>query len=61
MDMFANVPIVTKLTTELPQQNTREEVFNFVDSELKDLTSTLPSSGANEYGRVDQTGTCIVV
>ena len=55
MDMFANVPIVTKLTTELPQQNTREEVFNFVDSELKDLTSTLPSSGANEYGRVDQT------
>jgi hypothetical protein len=55
MDMFANVPIVTKLTTTLPEQNSREEVFNFVESELKELTTSLNSSGANEYGRVDQT------
>lgn len=55
MDMFANVPIVTKLTTELPVQNTRAEVFAFVETELMELTTALPGSGSNEYGRVDQT------
>ena len=40
---------------ELPSQATRSELFSFVENELTDLANVLPSSGTNEYGRVDQT------
>lgn len=54
IDMFANVPILTEITTDLPVQSSRIEVFNFVESELLELQEVLPNSGANEYGRVDR-------
>ncbi|GLB48540.1 outer membrane protein [Neptunitalea sp. Y10] len=54
MDMYANVPLVTVVSTELPLQNTREEIFSFVETELLAIQDLLPTSGANEYGRVDQ-------
>ncbi len=54
IDMFANVPILTEITTDLPVQSSRIEVFNFVESELLELQDILPNSGANEYGRVDR-------
>ena len=54
MDLFGNVPIQTTVATELPAQNTRAEVFNFVESELLEIQDLLPASGSNEYGRVDQ-------
>jgi len=54
MDAFANVPIVTEIKTELPAQNTRAEVFDFIESELLDIIDQLPSAKGNEYGRVDQ-------
>ncbi len=53
MDMFANVPIVTVVTADLPLQNNRADIFGFVENELIDLETSLP--GSNEYGRVDQT------
>ena len=54
IDMYANVPLVTEITTELPIQSTRTELFNFVESELLELQDLLPNSQANEYGRVDK-------
>lgn len=54
LDIYGDVPIVTQVSTELPTQNSRTEVFNFVESELLDLVSDLKEPGANEYGRVDK-------
>ncbi|MGB0777727.1 MAG: RagB/SusD family nutrient uptake outer membrane protein [Flavobacteriaceae bacterium] len=54
MDTFGNVPIVTEIKTELPQQNTREEVFNFIEAELMEIIDVLPGAKGNEYGRVDK-------
>jgi hypothetical protein len=54
MDMYANVPLVTKVSTELPLQSNRTEIFDFVEKELTELSSLLPESRANEYGRVDK-------
>ncbi len=54
MDMYANVPLVTEISSVLPEQNTRAEVFNFVETELLEIESLLKDSGSNEYGRVDQ-------
>jgi len=52
MDLFGNIPLTTEITTELPMQSSREEIFNFVESELLEIEAILPAS--NEYGRVDQ-------
>ncbi|MDQ1163947.1 MULTISPECIES: RagB/SusD family nutrient uptake outer membrane protein [unclassified Flavobacterium] len=58
MDLFGNVPITTEndpVGFFYPVQKTRAEVFAFVESELKDLDSSLAASKTNEYGRVDKT------
>ena len=34
MDMYANVPLVTKVSTELPLQSNRTEIFDFVEKEI---------------------------
>lgn len=58
MDLFGNVPIFTQPKVDpknLPQQNTRTEVFNFVVDELKEAAQDLPSQtdvGAGYYGRL---------
>lgn len=54
IDLYGNVPLVTQISTDLPQQNTRQELFDFVESELLAIEGTLMESGANEYGRVDR-------
>jgi len=54
IDMYANVPLVTELTSELPQQSNRQEIFSFIETELNELTSLLADSISNEYGRVDK-------
>lgn len=54
MDLFANVPLVTEITTGLPEQSDRDAIFAFVESELKEIETQLKEPGANEYGRVDQ-------
>jgi starch-binding outer membrane protein, SusD/RagB family len=54
IDLYGKVPLTTSITTDLPQQSTRTELFNFVESELIAVKDQLISSGANEYGRVDQ-------
>ncbi|MDG1571819.1 RagB/SusD family nutrient uptake outer membrane protein [Robiginitalea sp. M366] len=54
MDLFGSVPLVTAITTELPQQSSRSEIFGFVEAELLEIQDALKSPGSNEYGRVDQ-------
>ena len=54
MDLYGNVPLVTAVTTELPKQATRTQIFNFIESELLDIQDKLKPSGSNEYGRVDK-------
>ena len=58
MDLFGNVPIFTEPKVDplnLPTQNTRTEVFEFVTSELKAAAEALPSkseAGSDYYGRI---------
>lgn len=54
MDLYGSVPLVTTVTTDLPQQASRQEIFDFVENELLDIQDKLKPSGANEYGRVDR-------
>ena len=54
MDLFGDVPLVTVVSTDLPEQSTRSEIFNFVEGELLEIQDQLKESGANEYGRVDR-------
>lgn len=54
MDLYASVPLTTQVSTTLPEQNSREEIFSFVESELLEIETLLKESGTNEYGRVDR-------
>lgn len=54
LDAFGNVPIVTDFTdTEPPATSSRQDVYNFVESELNDIIDLLPTSkDASTYGRM---------
>lgn len=54
IDLYGNVPLTTQITTALPEQSSRKELFDFVESELLEIQEQLKESGANEYGRVDR-------
>lgn len=54
IDLYGNVPLVREVSTDLPQQASRIELFNFVESELLEIQNILSQSGSNEYGRVDE-------
>ncbi|HEY4540528.1 MAG TPA: RagB/SusD family nutrient uptake outer membrane protein [Faecalibacter sp.] len=54
MDLYANVPLVTEITPDLPTQSNREEIFAFVESELLDIQNILGEPRTVEYGRVDK-------
>jgi hypothetical protein len=56
LDNFGNVPIVTNFkSTEVPQQSTRQQVYDFV---VDQLTTAMPSlsaeTGTSTYGRMTQ-------
>jgi hypothetical protein len=57
MDLFANPPFVTEddaIASTIPQQTHRKDLFTYIESELKDLGTSLKAPRANEYGRADQ-------
>jgi hypothetical protein len=57
MDLFANPPFVTEadeIGVGLPRQTNRAELFAYIESELKDLETTLKDPKSNEYGRADK-------
>ncbi len=57
LDLFGSLPIVTESDPVgffFPTQNTKEEVFNFIVNQLKEIDADLKESRTNEYGRVDK-------
>lgn len=57
LDMFGNVPFVdenTEVGVNPPPRITREKLFEYVESELKDLETKLKDPRTNEYGRADK-------
>ena len=54
MDGWGNVAFLTEVSSEPAPQAKRAEVYNFIESELKDIESTLATPMTNTYGRVDQ-------
>ncbi len=57
MDLFGSVPFVTEedgVGSYFPEQISRADLFEYVESELIDLEDELMAANTNEYGRVDQ-------
>lgn len=57
LDLFGNVPFVTEADNVgafLPKQTTRAQLFNYIESELKDIENKLKDPRSNEYGRADK-------
>ncbi|WP_310397965.1 RagB/SusD family nutrient uptake outer membrane protein [Hymenobacter sp.] len=57
IDLFGNGPFVTEadpVGIKPPPYYTRQQLYNFVESELLALTTELAPARSNEYGRVDQ-------
>ncbi|MBJ6109578.1 RagB/SusD family nutrient uptake outer membrane protein [Hymenobacter sp. BT523] len=57
IDLFGNGPFVTEkdpIGGPLPSYGTRQQLYNYVESELLALTTELAPARTNEYGRVDQ-------
>lgn len=54
LDLFRNVPLVTKVSSDLPKQVTPKVLFDFLIDELNEIESALPDPKQNEYGRVDK-------
>src|SRR5919108_1458020 len=53
MDMFGGVPLVTDTELKTRPKNTRTEIFDFIESELKAVRGALPlTRPADQYGRV---------
>ena len=55
IDLFGNIPLVVEtdpIGSTPPDQATRTEVFNYIESEVKAVQGQLPSRTAVEYGRV---------
>lgn len=54
LDLFGSVPFVTEndpVGAFLPEQISRTDLFIYLETELKDLETKLPSAGFEEYGR----------
>ncbi len=54
LDLFGNVPLITTIRSDNPDQNTQEDIFNFIISELNDIEDDMVDARANEYGRADK-------
>ena len=59
MDMYANPPFITHVSSAAPEQATRQQVFDFIESELKEIigegteTNVLAAAKGVTYGRAD--------
>lgn len=57
MDAFGNPSFATEndvIGAALPKQIKRKDLFDYIESELKAISTTLPAPRTNEYGRADQ-------
>ena len=54
MDGWGNIPFLTTVSSEPAPQASRQEVYNFIETELTEIESQLAAPRTNTYGRVDQ-------
>ena len=57
LDLFGTAPFVTEadpISSIPPRQANKKQLFDYVESELKDLETKLKPARTNEYGRADQ-------
>ena len=60
MDMFGNPPFITRVSSEAPTQASRQEIFSYIETELKDIIGEGDGGSAQladkrvKYGRVDK-------
>ena len=57
IDLFGNVPFVTEADLPgafFPKRITRADLFNYIESELKDIENDLIPARQNEYARADR-------
>lgn len=57
MDLFGNPTFATEETlknNEIPDQIIRPDLFNYIESELKEIEPLMIAARANEYGRADK-------
>ncbi|GAB4162407.1 MAG: RagB/SusD family nutrient uptake outer membrane protein [Winogradskyella sp.] len=57
MDLFGNTPFITEddpIGAFLPPQIQREDLFNYVETELLDIVDEMAAPRSNEYGRADR-------
>ncbi len=57
MDLFGKSTFVTEadqIGTALPREISREELFAYIETELKAIETEMPAARSAEYGRVDQ-------
>lgn len=54
MDMYANVPLVTKVESTIPKQAKRADIFAFLEQELLEMQNDMSEVGAGMYYRVDR-------
>ncbi|HMR84228.1 MAG TPA: RagB/SusD family nutrient uptake outer membrane protein [Niabella sp.] len=55
-DLYGSGPFIDESMSVgvIPQQKSREEIYNYVVSELEDVKSKLKAPATHQYGRVDQ-------
>lgn len=56
-DNFGDAPLFSEPITELPEKSTRQEIFDFIVSELKEVIPSLSEEQAGtQYGRLNKWG-----
>ena len=53
LDMFGSVPFTTKVSSEAKPQYTRQQLYSWLETELKELETVLPAQRLSDY-RVDK-------
>ncbi|MFT4759333.1 MAG: hypothetical protein ACI9XO_002634 [Paraglaciecola sp.] len=64
LDHFRNVPFVTEedvVGSFFPEQIAAADLYNYIESELKEVEIILAAPKANEYGRADQAAAWMVL
>ena len=54
MDCFGNIPFLTEVSSEPAPQATRQQIYNFIESELLEIIDDMNAPMEGTYGRADQ-------
>lgn len=54
MDLYGNVPFSEKVSTELPHQISRADLFTYIENELKTIENDMYAPKEAPYGRADK-------